>query len=57
MDYRGAEHYLAWKFPQGKVGEPSNTGARLISFLVSEEATVLRGAVIYLNGGYAVILC
>lgn len=46
------KHHLVWKFPQGKVGEPVDA-ARLISFLVSEEAKWVTGQVIHSNGGYS----
>ncbi|MBK5430306.1 SDR family oxidoreductase [Bacillus sp. TH25] len=45
------QHHLVWKFPQGRVGE-SVDAARLIAFLVSEEAKWVTGQVIHSNGGY-----
>ncbi|KFN03898.1 SDR family oxidoreductase [Bacillus clarus] len=43
--------YLVGKFPKGRVGE-SMDAARLISFLVSEEASWVTGQIIHSNGGF-----
>lgn len=45
------QKYLAGKFPTGRIGEP-NDAARLISFLVSEEAAWVTGQVIHSEGGF-----
>lgn len=43
--------YLVNKFPAGRIGEPVDV-ARLIAFLVSEEAKWVTGQVIHSNGGF-----
>ena len=43
--------YLVNKFPTGRIGEPVDV-ARLIQFLVSEEAKWVTGQVIHSNGGF-----
>ncbi|WP_410983123.1 SDR family oxidoreductase [Bacillus cereus] len=45
------QSYLITKFPAGRIGEPVDI-ARLIQFLVSEEAKWVTGQVIHSNGGF-----